>query len=101
MYPSLAASIQAGVSPQAYVQPYASAIGSTLGIDPASINFTTPQWNWVIATPNAQGVKTALTLDQVQQKLVTMPQFDNSNNAANMATDVTTSLNKSFGFGSS
>jgi hypothetical protein len=101
MYPSLAASIQAGVSPQAYVQPYASAIGSTLGIDPASINFTTPQWNWVIATPNAQGVKTALTLDQVQQKLVTMPQFDNSNNAANMATDVTTSLNKSFGFGAS
>jgi hypothetical protein len=101
MYPSLAASIQAGVTPQAYVQPYQSAIGSMLGIDPASINFTTPQWNWVIATPSANGTKQALTLDQVQQKLATTPMFDQSNNAQQMATDVTTTLDKSFGFGGS
>jgi hypothetical protein len=69
------------------------------GIDPASINFTDPTWNWVIATPNAQGQKTALTLDQVQQKLATTPQFDQSNNAAQMADSVTTNLSKSFGFG--
>jgi hypothetical protein len=99
MYPSLAASIQAGTTPQAYVQPYQSTIGSMLGIDPASINFTTPQWNWVIATPNAQGVKTALTLDQVQQKLATTPQYDQSNNAAQTADAVTTGLSKMFGFG--
>ena len=55
MYPSLAASIQAGTTPQAYVQPYTSVISNMTGIDPASINFTDPQWNWVIATPNAKG----------------------------------------------
>jgi hypothetical protein len=99
MYPSMAASIAAGTTPQAYVQPYQSVISNMTGIDPASINFTDPQWNWVIATPGANGQKTALTLDQVQQKLATTPQFDQSNNAAQMADSVTTSLNKSFGFG--
>lgn len=99
MYPSMAASIAAGTTPQAYVQPYQSVISNMTGIDPASINFTDPQWNWVIATPGANGQKTALTLDQVQQKLATTPQFDQSNNAAQMADSVTTSLSKSFGFG--
>jgi hypothetical protein len=70
-----------------------------LGVDPTSINFTDPQWNWVIATPNAQGVKTPLTLDQVQQKLATTPQFDQSNNAQGMADSVTQQLNSAFGFG--
>jgi hypothetical protein len=99
MYPSMAASIAAGTTPQAYVQPYQSVISNMTGIDPASINFTDPQWNWVIATPGANGQKTALTLDQVQQKLATTPQFDQSNNAAQMADSVTTNLSKSFGFG--
>lgn len=101
MYPGMAASIAAGTTPQAYVQPYQSVISNMLGIDPTSINFTDPQWNWVIATPNAQGVKTPLTLDQVQQKLATTPQFDQSNNAAQMADSVTQNLSKAFGFGGS
>jgi hypothetical protein len=100
MYPSMAAAIAAGQTPQDYVAPYSQMIGSQLGVAPASINFTDPKWNWVIATPDAKtGQKTALTLDQVQQKLVTLPQWQQSNTAAQMGTDVTTSLNKSFGFG--
>ena len=100
MYPSMAAAIAAGTTPQAYVQPYSSVISQMTGIDPASINFTDPKWNWVIATPDPKtGQKTALTLDQVQQKLATTPMFDQSNNAAQMADSVTTNLNKSFGFG--
>lgn len=100
LYPSLAPSIQAGTTPQAYVQPYQSVISNMLGIDPASINFTDPQWNWVIATPDAKtGQKTALTLDQVQQKLATTPQFDQSNNAQQMADSVTQQLSSQMGFG--
>jgi hypothetical protein len=99
MYPSMASAILGGTTPQAYVQPYQSVISSMTGIDPASINFTDPQWNWVIATPNAQGQKTALTLDQVQQKLATTPQFDQSNNAQGMADSVTSNLSAAFGFG--
>lgn len=102
LYPSLAGSIAQGITPQQYVQPYAQVIGNTMGISPGSIDFTSPQWNWVIATPDPKtGVKSALTLDQVQQKLVTTPQWQQSNNAVNMSTDVTTALNKAFGFGGS
>ncbi len=100
LYPGMAASIQAGTTPQAYAAPYSSVISQMTGIDPSSINYTDPQWNWVIATPNAQGVKTPLTLDQVQQKLATTPMFDQSNNAQGMAADVTASLSQQFGFGS-
>lgn len=100
MYPSMAAAIDGGTTPQAYVQPYQSVISNMLGIDGASINFTDPQWNWVIATPDPKtGQKTALTLDQVQQKLATTPQFDQSNNAQGMADSVTQNLNSAFGFG--
>jgi hypothetical protein len=99
LYPGMAASIAAGTTPQAYAAPYSSVISQMTGIDPASINYTDPQWNWVIATPNAQGVKSPLTLDQVQQKLATTPQFDQSNNAAQMADSVTSSLSSMMGFG--
>jgi len=100
MYPGMAAAIAAGTTPQAYVQPYSSVISQMTGIDPASINFTDPKWNWVIATPDPKtGQKTALTSDQVQQKLATTPMFDQSNNAAQMADSVTTGLSKMMGFG--
>ena len=99
-YPSLAPSIAQGTTPASFVQPYTTVISNMLGINPNSIDYTNPEWNWVIATPNAtNGVKTALTLDQVQQKLATTPQFDQSNNAQQMADSVTQNLNASFGFG--
>jgi hypothetical protein len=99
-YPSLGPSIGQGVTPQQYVSPYAQLIGGMMGISPGSIDFTSPQWNWAIATPDPKtGVKTALTLDQVQQKLTTLPQWQQSNTANQMATDVTTQLAKQFGFG--
>jgi hypothetical protein len=100
MYPSLASSIAQGITPTQYTQPYSQMISNTLGIAPGSINYTSPDWNWVIATPDAKtGQKTALTLDQVQQKLVTMPQFNTSNNAQQMADSVMTGLGKQWGFG--
>jgi hypothetical protein len=102
LYPSLAPAIAAGTTPQDYVAPYSNLIGNMMGIAPTSINFTDPKWNWVIATPDPKtGQKTALTLDQVQRKLVTLPQWQTSNTAAQMGTDVVASLNRQFGFGGS
>ena len=99
-YPSLAPSIAQGTTPASFVQPYTQVISNMLGINPNSIDYTSPEWNWVIATPSStNGVKTALTLDQVQQKLATTPQFDQSNNAQGMADSVTQNLNRMFGFG--
>ena len=100
IYPSMASAINQGITPQQYVQPYQSLIGQMMGIDPAGIDFTSPQWNWVVNTPSAKtGVKGALTLDQVQQKITQMPAWQNTNNAQQMSSDVLVSLNKAFGFG--
>jgi hypothetical protein len=101
IYPSMVGAINNGQTPQDYVAPYSQLISQMMGISPASINFTDPKWNWVIATPDAKGQKQSLTLDQVQRKLVTLPQWQTSNQAAQMGTDVVTSLNRQFGFGGS
>lgn len=102
LYPSLAQAIAAGQTPADYVAPYQQLIGSQLGVTPTSINFTDPKWNWVIATPDPKtGQKQALSLDQVQQKLVTLPEWQKSNTAAQIGNDVVTGLNKAFGFGGS
>jgi hypothetical protein len=75
MYPTLAASIAQGTAPADYVKPQASLIANTLGLDPSSIDFTSPQWNWAIATPDPKtNQKVALTQDQIQQK-ITDPNF--------------------------
>lgn len=101
-YPSFAEAINAGQTPADYVAPYQQLIGNQLGISPASINFHDPKWNWVIATPDPKtGIKQALTLDQVQQKLVTLPEWQTSNTAKQMTNDVIVGLNKAFGFGGS
>lgn len=110
-YPSLAGSIAAGTTPKAYVQPLQSLIGNTLGLDQQGINFTDPQWSWAIATPDPKtGIKTALTQDQVLQK-ITNPNFtftnpsgqvmkyDNTNTAVNQAHAVAGNLASMFGVG--
>lgn len=100
MYPGLAASITQGITPQNYAAQYTQLISSALGVNPASIDYTSPKWNWVLNTPDAKtGVKTPMTLDQVQQKIVHTDQWQNSNNAQQMSNDVAVSLNKQFGFG--
>lgn len=111
MYPSLAESINQGVAPSNYVTPIQNVISNTLGLDASSIDFTSPTWNWAIATPDPKtGVKTALTPDQVLQK-ITNPSFTytgangqpqsyaNSNNAVQMANQFGQSFAAAFGKG--
>lgn len=111
MYPSLAGSIQQGVTPTNYVAPITSVIANTLGLNQSAINLTDPQWSWAIATPDAKtGVKTALTPDQVLQK-ITAPTFTyvgsngqsqsyaDSNNAKQLANNFSQSFASAFGKG--
>lgn len=98
-YPSLSSSIDAGITPQNYVKPYQTLIQDTLGYN-GNVNFLDPQWSWILGTPDPKtGIKTALTPDQVQQKLVTLPAWQTSNNAAALGDTIATGLNKQFGFG--
>lgn len=111
LYPSLSGAIAQGTTPQAYTAPMATAIGNTLGLDSSSIDFTSPTWNWAIATPDPKtGQKTALTLDQIQSK-ITNPNFtftgpngqpmkyDDTNQAKQTANGLTNSLGAMFGIG--
>lgn len=111
MYPSMKEAIAAGTPPSTYVQPLQSVIANTLGVNANSINFTDPNWNWAIATPDPKtGIKTALTPDQVLQK-ITQPNFsfkadngqsmtyDQTNNAVQGAHSIISGLNSAFGFG--
>ena len=99
-YPGLAESINQGILPSNYAAQYTNLISSSLGVNPASIDYTSPKWNWVLNTPDPKtGVKTPLSLDQVQQKLVTLPQWQTANNTMQMGEGIITALNKQFGFG--
>lgn len=111
MYPSLAEAIAQGTAPADYVKPQANLIANTLGLDAASIDFTSPQWNPIIATPDPKtGIKTALTQDQILAK-ITNPnftfqnpngqtmKFDNTDTALQMANTVTNGLSSMFGIG--
>lgn len=101
-YPSLASAIAAGTLPSSFASGYTNTISQTLGLDPGSINYNSPQWNWVLGTPDPKtGKKTALTLDQVQQKLVEDPKFgwQKTSGAKTDALSITAALNQAFGFG--
>lgn len=110
MYPSLAGAIAQGTTPQNYSAPLTSVIANTLGIDQSGIDLTSPQWSWAIATPDKTGVKTALTPDQVLQK-ITNPSFTytgsdgtpqsyaNSNNAMQLADNFGQQFAAAFGKG--
>ena len=98
LYPSMAAAIKMGTTPSTYAQPIQSLVSNTLGINSNDVDLTSPKWNWTIATP-AGGA--APTQDQILQKLVTMPEYDTSNNAVDNAHAVSNSLMNLFGTGGS
>lgn len=114
MYPTLAPSIAQGVTPSAYAAPLQSVVAKTLFGDSTatgSIDLTSPQWSWLIATPDPKtGVKSALTPDQVLQK-ITNPNFtfqdpsgttmtyNNTNSAMQTAQAAVSGLGNFFGVG--
>jgi hypothetical protein len=75
MYPWMAASIKQGVTPSQYLSSYASAAGTTLGIDPSSVNWTDPKWNKALLTTNAQGQQQPNSIGVFQQNLMKDPTY--------------------------
>lgn len=75
MYPWMAASIQQGVTPSQYLSSYASAAGTTLGIDPSSVNWADPKWNAALLTPGANGQQQPVSIGVFQQNLMKNPTY--------------------------
>ena len=108
--PTIASAIAQGTTPQQYMSSEVNTVASTLGIQSGDIDLTSPQWSWLIGTPNAQGVKEPLSNDQIMAK-ITQPNFqfqgpngqsmtyDQTDTAKQNATTTATGLSQMFGVG--
>ena len=101
LYPTLKGAIDAGITPYQAVDPLRNTIAGTLEIDPSSIDFSNPKWNWVL---NSKDPKTGQPLgimntDQINQKIMGNPTygFQHTSNAIDMAYQMIDRLGKSFG----
>ena len=70
MYPSIAGAIKAGITPADYVTPYKEVAAQLLGVAPASIDMTKPQYARALSAPGPGGVPTAMSLYDWQQLLM-------------------------------
>lgn len=100
LFPSMGAAIDAGVTPQTYVAPYASIARDTLELPDAAINFTDPKWSKALFQVDPKtGTRTAMSLSDWQNTLRTDPAYgyDKTGGAKAAASDLTTRLAKTFG----
>lgn len=100
-YPWMSAQIDAGVTPKAYLTPYATHIANTLDLSPDAINWQDPKWSSLLTTKDAKGVSTPSTFNDVLLKVKTDPQYryDFTTQAKSDAYDLGSKLKSMFGFG--
>lgn len=100
-YPWLSQSIDQGILPSAYLQPYATTIANTLDTSPTAINWQDPKWSSLLQKTDPTGNKVPATYSDVIAKVKTDPTYGYGNTltAKNEATDFATQLRTMFGFG--
>ena len=103
MFPALSAYLDSSpdANVQTYIDPYKQVAAQTLGIDPASIDFTQPKWNSLINQVDPKtGQRTALSLADAQTKIRTDPPYGygTSLQGKSDAADLGKSLSSAFGF---
>jgi hypothetical protein len=77
LYPTLAPQIQSGLSTKTLLTPYASQASKTLGIDPETIDWTSPKWQAALSGGrDAKGAPTLMDLNQFTNYLRQNPAFD-------------------------
>jgi hypothetical protein len=97
--PWMAASIKMGVTPSQYLSGYSSAAGTTLGLDPSSINWTDPKWNRALLKTNADGTQAPVSIGQFQQALMKDPSYgyQNTQGARDQAYSAAQQIAQTFG----
>lgn len=103
MFPALSGYLDSSpdANVQTYIEPYKQVAAQTLGLDPASIDFTQPKWNSLINQVDPKtGQRTALTLADAQVKIRTDPTFGygTSLQGKSDAADLGHALSSAFGF---
>lgn len=100
MYPTMAASIDAGITPQAYMDPYKSVAANLLGVNPDSIDLTQPQYMRAVTQKDPKtGVPTAMSLYDWQNTVMNDPQYGymKSQNAVDRSSALVAGLGQMFG----
>ena len=102
-FPWMAASIDAGVTPKAWLTPIATQIGNTLDIPASQIDWTDPKWQGVLSTPDAKnpGIHTPNNINTILTKVKNDPAFgyDYTQGAKNDAYALGASIRQMMGYG--
>lgn len=97
-FPTLAAQIDAGVTPGTYFAPYRSTIAQQLEVSPDSINLMDdPRWSQVLGVTQGDGSIAPMTLSQSIDLARSQPEWRNTDNANAMASDLATKVLTDFG----
>ena len=100
LFPSMAAAIDAGITPYQYVDPYRQVTASVLGVDPNSINFLDPKWSRSVTQKDPKtGMPTAMSLWDWQKTLMQDPTYgyQQSQNGVSRAAAFADALGTMFG----
>lgn len=100
LFPGMAAAIDAGVTPQQYVDPYKQLAAQTLEIAPDSINMMDPKWSKAIFQVDGKtGARTSMSLSDWQDTLRSDPTYGYqfTNQARTQAYDMVNTLAKALG----
>lgn len=100
LYPTMAASIDAGITPQAYMDPYKTIVANLTGANPNSIDMSQPQYMRAVTQKDAKtGVPTAMSLYDWQNTVMQDPQYGylKSQNAVDRASALVQGLGTMFG----
>lgn len=101
LYPTLAPHLEQGMTVQQLADPYLQIAGTTLGVDPNSLELTNPKWMAALQAKGPDG-KIVGPMSQADwtQKIMTDPtyQYDRSQNAHDNAVNLVQQLSTSFGF---
>lgn len=100
LYPSMAASIDQGITPRAYMDPYKQVTATMLGLNPASIDMMEPQYMRAVTQKDPKtGVPTAMSLYDWQQTLMSDPTYGymKTQGAADRASSLAAGIAQMFG----
>jgi cell wall-associated NlpC family hydrolase len=75
LYPQMKSALDAGVTPNQYVDPYRQIAQQVLGVNASSINFMDPKWIAAINQNTPDGQRSTMTLDQWTTYIKSNPQY--------------------------
>lgn len=101
LYPTLGQHLDQGMTVRQLADPYLQIAGTTLGVDPNSLELSDPKWIAALQAKNAKGEVTGpMSQQDWQTKIMSDPTYgyDRSQNAHDNAVNLVQQLSTSFGF---